>query len=100
MSARHQASIGLNYAPERGILAGIVFNYTGNRFLNKRNTALAEAFPTVGLCAGFRMPRWEIRVDARNLGDRRDPVAESELGDAQYYLMTSRRVDASFTWRF
>jgi iron complex outermembrane receptor protein len=100
MSARHSAAFGLMYSPTRGLLAGMNLNYTGNRFLNKRNTALAEGFATVGISAGYRMPRWELRVDARNLADRRDPVAESELGDAQYYLMPSRRVEASLTVHF
>ncbi len=96
MSARHLAAFGITYAPSRGFLAGLDLNYTGSHFLNKRNTAPAEGYATVGIVVGYRMPYWEFRVDARNLGDRRDPVAESELGDAQYYLMTSRRVEASF----
>lgn len=100
MSARHLASVSLFYTPVRGFLGGVSMNYTGSRFLNKRNSAPAEGFPTVDLSAGYRTPRWELRVDARNLGDRRDPVAESELGDAQYYLMNSRRVDASFSVHF
>jgi outer membrane receptor protein involved in Fe transport len=100
MSARHLAAFGVMYAPPRGLLAGISLNYQGSRFLNKRNTALAEGFATFGISAGYRRPRWELRVDATNLADRRDPVAESELGDAQYYLMTSRRVDARFTLHF
>jgi iron complex outermembrane receptor protein len=100
MSARHLAAFGLTYSPIRGCLGGVEFNYTGSRFLNMRNTALAEGFPTVGISAGYRTPRWELRVDARNLADRRDPVAESELGDAQYYLMPSRRVDVSFRMQF
>jgi len=50
--------------------------------------------------AGYRAGRWELRVDGRNLTDRRDPVSESELGDAQYYLMSARRVDATFGVRF
>jgi hypothetical protein len=54
-------------------------------------------FPTVDLS---RTPRWELRVDARNVGDRRDLVAESELGDSEYYLMTSRRVEGSFSLHF
>lgn len=100
MSARHLASVSLFYTPVRGFLGGVSMNYTGSRFLNKRNTAVAEGFPTVDLSAGYRKPRWELRVDARNLGDRRDPVAESELGDAQYYLMTSRRVVGSYSVHF
>jgi iron complex outermembrane receptor protein len=100
MSARHLAAVGVTYMPARGFSGGVELNYTGSRFLNKRNTAVAGGFATVGLSAGYRMPRWELRVDARNLTDRRDPVAESELGDAQYYLLPSRRVDVSFRVRF
>ena len=100
MSARHLAAFGISYTPIHGFLAGLDFYYTGSRFLNRRNTALAEGFPDVGISAGYRTRRWELRVDARNLGDRRDPVSESELGDAQYYLLPARRVDASLTVHF
>ena len=100
MSAHNLSAVSLYYAPIRGFLGGVSMNYTGSRFLNKRNTALAEGFATVDLSAGYRTPRWEIRVDARNLADRRDPVAESEFGDAQYYLMTSRRVEGGVTVHF
>ncbi|MDP9267186.1 MAG: TonB-dependent receptor [Acidobacteriota bacterium] len=100
MSPHNLASFGLVYAPDKGFLGGVTLNYTGERFLNKRNTAPAEGFATVDLSAGYRTPKWELRVDARNLGDRRDPVAESELGDAQYYLMPGRRVDGTLRLRF
>jgi len=75
-------------------------NYTGARYLNRDNTILADGFPTVDLSAGYRTPRWELRIDARNLGNRRDPVAESELGPDQYYLMSSRRIEGGFTVHF
>jgi iron complex outermembrane receptor protein len=100
MSAHHLLGAGLYYTPLRGFLGGVGLNFTGSRFLNKRNTALADGFVTVDLSAGYRTSRWELRVDARNVGDRRDPVAESELGDAQYYLMSNRRVDATFAVHF
>ncbi len=100
MSAHNLAAFGIVYAPERGFLGGVNVYYTGARFLNRRNTAPVNGFATIGLSAGYRTPKWEFRVDATNLGDRRDPVAESELGDGQYYLMTSRRVVAGFTFHF
>jgi iron complex outermembrane recepter protein len=100
MSARHLASFGVNYVPLRGFLGGVEVNYTGSRFLNKRNTALASGFATVGASAGYRTSRWELRVNGRNLSDNRDPVSESELGEGQYYVMPSRRVDASLTLHF
>src|SRR5262245_243617 len=100
LSAHHLAAFGVTYAPLRGFLGTFGLNYTGSRFLNMRNTALAPGFVTVDVGAGYRTPRWALRVDARNLGDRRDPVAESELGEAQFYLMPSRRVDASLSFSF
>src|SRR5439155_23167649 len=47
MSARHLASAGLTFARDLGLVAHIVANYTGDRYLNKRNTALAPAFTTI-----------------------------------------------------
>jgi outer membrane receptor protein involved in Fe transport len=100
MSPRQLAGFGVMYTPARGVFGGVELNYTGSRYLNKRNTATADGFATVGFGVGYRTPRWELRLDGRNLADRRDPVAESEIGDAQYYLMNSRRVDVSFMVRF
>ena len=39
-------------------------------------------------------------MDGRNLTDRRDPVAESELGDAQYYRLFARAFTLSAGVRF
>src|SRR5262249_1186786 len=87
MSARHLASAGLGWSPPGGFLLNGSLNYTGDRFLNKRNTALAPEFVTLDAGIGYRIRRAEFRVDARNLSNRRDAVAESEFGDAQYYRM-------------
>ncbi|HEY3133503.1 MAG TPA: TonB-dependent receptor [Gemmatimonadaceae bacterium] len=92
MSARHLASAGFTFAPESGIIATASVNYTGNRYLNMRNTALAKPFTTVDVGLGYRTDRFELRVDGRNLSNRRDPVAESEFGDAQYYRMPARTI--------
>lgn len=100
MSARHLASGGLVYAPSAGATASVVVSYTGSRYLNRRNTALADGFTTIDIGAGYRWTRWEVRLDGRNLTDRRDPVSESELGDAQYYRMPARRADVTFSVRF
>ena len=34
-----------------------------------------------------------------NLTDERDPVSESELGEAQYYLLPARRYRFTLVWR-
>jgi iron complex outermembrane receptor protein len=100
MSARHLWSGGLVYGPSAGPIGSLVFNYTGSRYLNRRNTALADGFLNVDLGVGYRWNRWEVRFDGRNLADRRDPIAESELGDSQYYRLPARRFDVSFAVRF
>ena len=92
MSARQLMSAGLTYAPDAGFNASANVNYVGDRYLNKRNTALAEAFSTFDAGIGYRFGQMEVRIDGRNLGDRRDAVSESEFGDAQYYRMTARTI--------
>ena len=94
MSAKHLAALGVTLAPERGLIVNLGVNYTGDRFLNKRNTAKVPAFATVDAGVGYRLECAEFRVDGKNLGDRRDAVSESEFGDAQYYRMTARSVQA------
>jgi iron complex outermembrane receptor protein len=100
MSARKLASAGLTLAPDKGIIASVGVNYTGDRYLNKRNTALVPGFSTIDAGIGFRTDRAEFRLDGRNLGDRRDAVSESEFGDAQYYRMTARSIRAGVALKY
>ncbi len=100
MSARHLASLGFTYAPESGLTAYTAANYTGDRFLDKRNNSLAKPFTTVDAGIGFRQDRFEFRVDGRNLTNRRDAVSESEFGDAQYYRMPARTIQTGVAVRY
>jgi len=100
MSARKLASAGLLYAPAHGFLGSVVANYVGDRFLNKRNTALAPDYTTWAAGIGYRFNTWELRLDGENLDDSRPPVAESELGDAQYYRLPARTVRLSLGFGF
>ncbi|MHB1310668.1 MAG: TonB-dependent receptor [Gemmatimonadaceae bacterium] len=100
MSARTLASAGLTRSPATGFIAHASMNYTGDRFLNKRNSALAPAFSTFDAGIGYRTATMELRIDGRNLGDRRDAVSESEFGDAQYYRMTARSVRAGVVLKY
>jgi outer membrane receptor protein involved in Fe transport len=100
MSARHLFTAGLIVAPSSGLTGDVIVKHVGDRFLNKRNTALAAPFTTVDAGAGYTWNRWELRLDGRNLGNRRDPVSESEIGDSQYYRLNARRADLTFGVRF
>lgn len=90
MSPQHVSSIGLRYAPVNGFRAYLTGSHVGARYLNKRNTALAESYNTVDAGISYHFQSWDVAIDGANLTDRRDPVAESELGDAQYYLLPAR----------
>ncbi len=100
MSAEDMGGIGLLWFPDRGFNANVQAEYVGDRFLNKRNTALAPSYTTYAAGVGYRFARWDLRVQGENLTDERDPVAESELGDAQYYRMTARNVRLIWSARF
>ena len=100
MSARHLASAGLTLAPVQGLIGHASVNYSGDRYLNKRNTALAPSFSTFDAGIGYRAGDVEVRVDGRNLGDRRDAISESEFGDAQYYRMTARSIQAGLVLKY
>src|SRR6266852_8676248 len=95
MSARDLASFGCIFGA-REWSGSLTANYNGPRFLNRRNTALAGGFTTVNAGVAYR----SVRLDVQNLTNRRDPIAESELGDAQYYLMPARAVRLSYRRAF
>jgi iron complex outermembrane receptor protein len=97
MSARDLASAGLLFGAASGWRANVTASYTGSRFLNKRNTAPAGSFTAINAGVGYASAWGELRLDARNLTNRRDPVAESELGDAQYYLLPARTLRVTYT---
>ncbi|MGZ8362391.1 MAG: TonB-dependent receptor [Caulobacteraceae bacterium] len=92
LSPRQIAGVGLLYMPEQGLQATAVVRHVGERFLNKSNTVLAPGYTAMDASVGYAMDAWTVRVVGQNLTDRRDPVAESELGDAQFYTMPGRTV--------
>ena len=91
---------GLLFSPANGLNANVLANYVGSRWLNMRNTAPAKAYTTWSAGLGYRMSRGEIRIDGHNLNNVRPAIAESELGDAQYYLLPARSIDVSYRWFF
>jgi outer membrane receptor protein involved in Fe transport len=100
MSPHHLAALAVSWSPEQGLFASGELSYVGSRYLNKRNTALAEDYATLAALIGYRHGRYEVRASVRNLTDRRDPVAESELGDSQYYRLFPRRFEVAASVRF
>ncbi|MBI3886214.1 MAG: TonB-dependent receptor [Opitutae bacterium] len=97
LSPQTLAALGLVYAPALGPVASLTWNRTGRQFLNKTNTSASPAYATVDAGLGYRTKRWSARLDGTNLGDRRDPAAESEIGDAQFYRLPGRALLLSVT---
>ncbi len=100
MSPDRLAALGLAWSPESGVTGHATWSHVGERYLNKRNTALAGAYDTLDAGLGYRLDRWEVAIDGYNLTDQRPPVAESELGDAQYYLLPARSFRVSVGMSF
>lgn len=55
---------------------------------------------TWSAAAGWRRGGFELRCQGRNLSDQRAPAGESELGDAQYYLVPARTIELGASWSF
>ncbi len=93
-------SAELAWYPATGFNASVLYQYTGNRFLDPENTILAASFGTWSAGIGYRFPKWDIRLQGENLNDTRPPVAASELGPGQYYILPARTVRLRATMHF
>ncbi|MGA9574993.1 MAG: TonB-dependent receptor [Lysobacterales bacterium] len=100
MSPQHLAALGLIYYPEQGLHGSVVWNYIGERYMNKRNTVVADSYRTWDVSLGYRVEKWDFTMTGTNLGDVRPPVAESELGESQYYRLPARSIEAFITRLF
>jgi iron complex outermembrane receptor protein len=100
MSPYHLGGLGLAYAPAQGLIATAEMNYVGGVMLNQRNTAPTGGYATFAASFGWREKAWDLRLSGQNLTDRRKPISESELGDAQYYLLPGRQITLSTRYRF
>jgi outer membrane receptor protein involved in Fe transport len=100
MSPENLGALGLIYAPQQGVHASVVWNYIGERFMNKRNTVVADSYETWDVSIGYLFGDWDFSLVGYNLGDERPPVAESELGESQYYRLPARSIEAFVTRRF
>jgi hypothetical protein len=90
-----RAGGGLWYAPHRGWRGSVTTNFTGKHWLNRINTAEQASYAVFDASVGYRFDTFTVQLSGVNLGDRRDAVMQSELGEAQFYRMPGRRVVAS-----
>jgi iron complex outermembrane receptor protein len=91
---------GLIYAAERGWRGSLTSNFIGKHWLNSLNTFEAPAYAVVDASLGYRFENFTVSILGANLGNRRDAVQLSELGEGQFYRMVARRVYATVAWQF
>jgi outer membrane receptor protein involved in Fe transport len=90
----------LAYQPELGPGGFVAVRHQGQRPLNRRNRFYAGGFfeTDAGVSWDFRFGR--IALVGRNLGDDRHYIADSEIGDSQFYVAPPRRFLAELTLKF
>ncbi|HLN79716.1 MAG TPA: TonB-dependent receptor, partial [Thermoanaerobaculia bacterium] len=90
----------LEYKSRRGPTAFFALRHQNRRPLNRRNVDYTDSFFESDAGAGWDFPWGRISVVGRNLGDSRHYVAESEIGDSQFYVAAPRRFNAEVAFRF
>lgn len=90
----------LALAPRRGLGAWVAARGQGRRALDRDNAFFLAPFHEVDAGLTGAWGRYRAGVSGRNLGDDRHVVAESDIGDAQFYLAPPRRFDGELSVTF
>jgi outer membrane receptor protein involved in Fe transport len=81
-----------DYSTRRARWRGsLTSNWIGEHWLNSLNTFEAPAYAVVDASLGYRFEHFTVAILASNLGNRRDAVQLSELGEEQFYQLPARR---------
>jgi len=75
-------------------------NWIGKHWLNDLNTFEAPGYALVDASVGYRFQRFTATILGSNLGNRRDAVQLSELGEGQFYRLPARRFDLTVSWHY
>jgi iron complex outermembrane receptor protein len=100
LTPKTRIGLGAVYAPERGWRGSLVANQVGKHFLDRINTAEGATYTLVDASVGYRFERFTVQLSGANLGNRRDAVQISELGENQFYRMSARRYDLAIRFPF
>jgi len=74
--------------------------HQGGRPLDRDNVVFVPSFEEYDAGASYDFGHGQISVVGRNLGDDRHIIAESDIGDAEFYLSPPARVSAQLTLRY
>ena len=90
-------NLGASWAGPKGASLWVAARGVGERPLNKRNTFFAEAYSMWDAGVSCTHGAWRFSLIGRNLSDERPIVAESEIGDSQFYVAAPRRITGQIT---
>jgi outer membrane receptor protein involved in Fe transport len=88
------------YGSDRGPGGFVAIRHQNIRPLTRRNTFYTDSFFEWDAGATWNFAWGMLSVTGRNLGDSRHYIADSEIGDSQFYVAPPRRVTAELTFRF
>ncbi len=91
---------GASYTSPLGVGAWVAVRHQGQRALNRRNRFFDQPFSEYDAGVSYEAKKFRINVTGRNLGDDRHYVAESEIGDSQFYVSPPRRIQAELSLPF
>ncbi len=92
LSPPNLAGLGLVWGSGDGLQASLTANYVGRRYLDMQNTIEAQSYTSLDGSLGYAFRGYTVSLNGYNLGNRRDPVLQSELGEGQFYLLPGRRL--------
>ncbi|HEV2064102.1 MAG TPA: TonB-dependent receptor, partial [Thermoanaerobaculia bacterium] len=89
-----------SYGSARGPGVFVAVRHQNHRPLNRRNSFYTPSFFETDAGASWEFAWGRVVVVGRNLGDSRHDIADSEIGDSQFYVAAPRRFTAELTLRF
>ena len=100
LSPRDMWNVRLLWAPKTGLGGFVSLRHQNQRPLTRRNTFYTDSFDEWDAGLTFDFTWGHINLYGRNLGDSRHYVADSEIGDGQFYVAPPARFGAELTVRF
>ncbi|GAC1526278.1 MAG: TonB-dependent siderophore receptor [Ramlibacter sp.] len=97
LTSRVLAAAGVVYAPFSGWRGSLIASYTGRRYLDKANVFVAGGYSTLDASVGYAFKTATLSLTGTNLGNRRDALIGSELGEGQFYRVPARRLTVGLT---
>jgi iron complex outermembrane receptor protein len=90
----------VSYGTARGPGAFVAVRHQNQRPLNRRNSFYTPSFFETDAGVSWEFPWGRVAFVGRNLGDSRHYIADSEIGDSQFYVAPPRRFTGELTFRF